>query len=540
VAVLSTGAAVAQPVVSSAVNAASYALPELPSSGIARGSMFVIFGQRLGPANLSTINSFPLPLQLAGTGVRVTVGASAIDAYLIYTSAGQVAAILPSNTPEGNGTLTVTYNGQTSAPLQIRVVRSSFGTFSVNQAGSGPGIVQNVNSEADRPINALNKPVRPGQVVILWGTGLGPVTADERAGAVPGDLPINVEVYVGGRLAQVTYKGRSGCCAGIDQIVFTVPQGVEGCYIPVVVKIGDVVSNFTTIAVSQTNTCTDPAGFSGEDIQRAQTTGTYRIGGVTLSRVAIKLTVPVLGTIESKTDSASAFFSRYNLDQLLRSQGGGSGVSVSIGSCSVYTARSSSPGNVDPVRPDVLNAGPVININGPRGAKQLQRSAEGFYSAQLGGGTAIPGGPPAQPDYLEPGSYRIDNGSGGTDVGAFSVTLTIPQALTWTNIDAVNTITRSSGQEITWSGGDPTGYTVISGSSANNNVVGGFACLERTNVGRFTIPAYVLLNLPQSAGDVGGTLIVAGSTANARFTASGLDNGYVTAGSGSGKTVAFR
>jgi uncharacterized protein (TIGR03437 family) len=52
-------------------------------------------------------------------------------------------------------------------------------------------------------------------------------------------MPVDAEVYVGGKRAAVTYKGRSGCCAGIDQIVFTVPEGVEGCYVPVVVKTGD-------------------------------------------------------------------------------------------------------------------------------------------------------------------------------------------------------------------------------------------------------------------------------------------------------------
>jgi uncharacterized protein (TIGR03437 family) len=213
-AVFCAGVATAQPVVSSALNAASYALPELPGSGLAQGSMFIVFGQRLGPATLDIINSFPLPTTLASTSIRVTVSGTTVDAYIIYSSAGQVAAILPSRTPSGPGTLTLTYNGQTSGALNVRVVPSAFGAFSVNQAGSGPGIVQNFVSQTDLPINALTRPARAGQTAILWGTGLGPVTADERAGAVPGDLPLSVEVYVGGRRANVSYKGRSGCCAG--------------------------------------------------------------------------------------------------------------------------------------------------------------------------------------------------------------------------------------------------------------------------------------------------------------------------------------
>jgi len=30
------------------------------------------------------------------------------------------------------------------------------------------------------------------------------------------NIPINLELFVGGKLAAVTYKGGSGCCSGID------------------------------------------------------------------------------------------------------------------------------------------------------------------------------------------------------------------------------------------------------------------------------------------------------------------------------------
>ena len=72
---------------------------------------------------------FPLPLALAGTSIKATVDGTTVDLYMIYTSTKQLAAILPSQTPEGTGTLTVTYNGQTSAAAPIRVVRSAFGIF---------------------------------------------------------------------------------------------------------------------------------------------------------------------------------------------------------------------------------------------------------------------------------------------------------------------------------------------------------------------------------------------------------------------------
>src|SRR6478672_8616749 len=93
-------------------NAASYASPDLPSGALARGGMIVIKGSNLGPDPLQIINNFPLTTSLAGTSVKATVAGTAIDAYMVYTSGAQVAAILPSGTPEGSGTIAVTYNGR--------------------------------------------------------------------------------------------------------------------------------------------------------------------------------------------------------------------------------------------------------------------------------------------------------------------------------------------------------------------------------------------------------------------------------------------
>ncbi|MGH9719798.1 MAG: hypothetical protein ACRD8O_06265, partial [Bryobacteraceae bacterium] len=83
------GFAWAQPVISSggAVNAASFALPDLPNGSIALGSMFVVFGRNLGPATLVQATSYPLPATLAGTSIRITTPGTplAINAIMVYT-----------------------------------------------------------------------------------------------------------------------------------------------------------------------------------------------------------------------------------------------------------------------------------------------------------------------------------------------------------------------------------------------------------------------------------------------------------------------
>ena len=240
-------------------NAASYADPQLPNGPIAEGSIFNIFGSNLGPATLAYATSLPLPTTLSGTTINVTVGGTTVQCFMIYTSAGQVAAILPSNTPVGTGTITVSYNGTASATAPITVDKGSFGIFTLNQQGSAQAVIQDANYQ----FNSATLAFQPGETVVLWGTGLGPITGSDATTPPSGNLPgINVSVTVGG--AAATYAGRSGY-AGDDQVAFTIPAGVTGCNVPVAVAVSNgantVVSNWATMAIGTSATCSSPTGY---------------------------------------------------------------------------------------------------------------------------------------------------------------------------------------------------------------------------------------------------------------------------------------
>jgi uncharacterized protein (TIGR03437 family) len=243
-------------VVNSASYGARYGQGGSPSTGIAQGSLFLVFGQDVGPESIARASSFPLPSSqgLAGTSIRVNVSGVSVNAIMLYTMSRQVAAVLPSDTPLGTGTLTITNNGVVGTPVPITVVRSSFGAFGINQGGSGPGVIQNVNSETDRPLNSPARPARAGQTVVLWGTGLGAVSGDEAAGPLPGDLSnLSIRVFLGsptGPQARVLYRGRSGCCTGVDQIAFEVPQGIVGCFTPVLVEAENILSNSVSMSIA--------------------------------------------------------------------------------------------------------------------------------------------------------------------------------------------------------------------------------------------------------------------------------------------------
>ena len=291
------------------VNAASFSTAGLPNGSIAQGSLFTVFGSGMGPTDIVHVPDFPLPEELGGTSVQVMVGGQTVDCFMIFSRADQIAAILPSSTPVGDGTLSVTYNGQASSTIPIKVVPHSFGIFARNSAGTGPGVYLNANDQSSS--NSVLNTAKPGEYWDIWGTGLGPLLntlpADEAVGALPGNLPYDVQVLVGNQFAQGDYHGRSGCCVGVDQVRFVVPSGITGCYVPVAVVVNGVTSNFTTMAISQNGgPCSDPAsGISSDILAQAQAKGKLRVASISGNRTRSEFDIPDVLALSFSTASDS-------------------------------------------------------------------------------------------------------------------------------------------------------------------------------------------------------------------------------------------
>ncbi len=75
-------------------NSASYANPGFQNGAIAQGSLFVVFGSGMGPAQIQYSTAFPLPTTLATTSVSVTVANATLPCVMIYTQAGQLSAAI--------------------------------------------------------------------------------------------------------------------------------------------------------------------------------------------------------------------------------------------------------------------------------------------------------------------------------------------------------------------------------------------------------------------------------------------------------------
>lgn len=147
----------------------------------------------------------------------------------------------------------------------------------------------------------------------------------------------------------------------------------------------------------------------------------------------------------------------------------------------------------------------------------------GSYSASFGSNTSL--GVPSSP-YLAPGSYTIDNGIGGPDVGPFKLNLTVPSLFTW-NQKSITSVNRSQPLQITWTGGDPNAQVRVEGYFPVDSTASvAFTCRAKNSDHQLTVPAAILSSLPQlppNTASPNSFLTVAAIT-SVTGMASGLDS----------------
>jgi uncharacterized protein (TIGR03437 family) len=207
---------------------------------VSPGKIVVIYGAGLGPSELvqNQASSGALGTDLSGT----TVSLNGIAAPILYTSATQVAAIVPYAVSGATAQVTVTYQGEVSNALSVPVALSAPGIFTSNQAGWGQAAAINA---LDDTVNTAANPVRIGGFISLYATGEGQTSPAGMDGRIAGSTAVGpvlpVRVTVGGIPATVQYKGGApGQVAGLMQVNVQIPSGVQpGGYVPVVLQVGD-------------------------------------------------------------------------------------------------------------------------------------------------------------------------------------------------------------------------------------------------------------------------------------------------------------
>ncbi len=522
-------------------NAASYVPSGLPHGQLARGSIFSLFGRAMGPATGVQVSESPLANTLSGVSIEVCQNSSCIPAIPIYVRADQINAIIPSNAPLGPVSLRVTYNGQAGNFTPATVVAASPGIFAMNAGGFGPGIIQNFNSGADQPVNSAAVPARPGQVLVLWATGLGAGLNADNVTPRVGDLPVALEIWVGGRaVTNIRYKGRSGCCSGLDQIIFDLPPDAPtGCYVPVFLRAnGALVSNAATMAISADGSaCSDAFNPISERFRQGG-----RLGYVTGARVNM-LENFIETEPEFTAETATATFRRATASPFYFDPQ----ISLPpVGSCTVHTMRGDLLGGDElpgfAIAANELNAGTEIRfgtIAVPREENPL------LYTGRIASSLEEPGLPASVLN-----AATTVSGPGGADVGTFQFTMQPPGAITFPGRDQLVVIDRSKALTVNWqASGAGNDVVLITGIGVNlpENSSAQFVCVANPAAGAFSIPPHVLQAMPitpdiADANTAFGYLFVGRSALRAptTFAAPGADAAFGISAQHAGRAVLFR
>lgn len=217
---------------------------------VAPGMLITLKGQELGNNPGTVAESAPLPVELGTTEVRL--GDRPLR--LLYVSSDQVNAQVPFDiTAETEHQVQVRRGEALSVPEQFVVSSAQPAIFTENQAGTGQAVAV-VASTGQLGANSAS-PVKVGDILTVFATGLGRVSPEIEAGApAPMDQLVTtvnpVEVTVGGVAAQVLFAGLQPGAVARYQINFAIPEGVQaGSEVPVIVRVARQSSVPVTIAV---------------------------------------------------------------------------------------------------------------------------------------------------------------------------------------------------------------------------------------------------------------------------------------------------
>lgn len=191
------------PAMAAVVNAADY------TDRLAAGSFASLFGSGLAVSEsdwgYAVAADGRLPVGIGG--VRIWIGSR--PAHPSYAGPGQVNFLVPPDLGAGrHPMLLMTPRGHVTGEVEIHTAAPAWFLF----------------TRDGRPL-ACPRPVRPGEVIELYASGLGASDPPARAGmalAAPAPLPRLPEVLVSGREAVVWWAGQ--IYAGVYQINVAVPH----------------------------------------------------------------------------------------------------------------------------------------------------------------------------------------------------------------------------------------------------------------------------------------------------------------------------
>jgi hypothetical protein len=397
---------------------------------------------------------------LASVLIRPAGSLQAIPA----TITSQNTFLVPAGIPQGTAELLWQYAGATYQSLDVKIAPHNF-----ELTRNGP------NGSAAIASVGLATPAQPGQTISLTGSGLGYGT--------------QVTAAIGGLPATVVYAGR-GTPAGMDLIQLQIPTGVaDGCYVPLVLNIGQSVVSSAISVTSTGAPCRHPWGLSLTDLKNLDAGGVLNVAQVSLSTA---LNAP-LSSNASRQESAYVNVSPLPAAQVAASFIPGVATGCSSSSGNVYGILLN--GRVGVLVPRPPSLGAYVTLSTPT----LAFTAEGlspYYSVQFTepreGTLASPPAP-----RIAPGKWTLTT-PGSPDLPPSTFAFNVPAPVQLTS-DAPTIVAHTQAQTLTWNGAgyDPAAIAAISLSGPTQFL----SCTTLAQAGTFTIPASFLA--PFNAGTLG-------------------------------------
>ncbi len=214
------------------------------AGAVTPGKIVVLYGNNLGPAKLTgaaLTSDGRYATSVGGTQVLF----DGVPAPILYTSSGQLAAVVPYAVDGKLGTQVQVRNGnQSSDPVALPVWPAQPSLFSANLTGAGQAAIINQDGLT---VNSSSAPAAKGSIVSIYATGEGQTTPGGIDGQIAkGTVPVPklpVSATVDGQAADVQYAGGApGAIAGLFQVNVRIPATVSSGNVPVEIHVGNAVS----------------------------------------------------------------------------------------------------------------------------------------------------------------------------------------------------------------------------------------------------------------------------------------------------------
>jgi uncharacterized protein (TIGR03437 family) len=229
-------AATVPPTIQRVVNAADL------TANVAPGSLISVFGTNLSPVNAAT-REIPLPTAIGES--CLTANGAVIP--MMFASPGQINAQLPVYL-DGRVTMTLHTPGGVSDDYYLNLLPAAPAVFHSGTAGpmtSIPVVIKNSNQQLVTPSN----PIRAGDEISVYATGLGPTSPEVEAGMPAPSSPLATtilvpEVRLGGVPLAVSFAGLAPGNVGVFQINARAPSNLPlGAEVPLTISQGGVTAS---------------------------------------------------------------------------------------------------------------------------------------------------------------------------------------------------------------------------------------------------------------------------------------------------------